>query len=362
MIYQDAKHIRQVIADAQKELRKVQIAESEDKIRGSDKVHTLYEQLGELFYAGEFDKARNKASDIARSLNVGSIVNVNFDHKKHFQEYLSKGALIQMPTEWGWRVHKIDGKDVDKTLELERGLIYPIGAKPGTGKSTVGINLLHHYADVKKMAGYKILFLTNEMKVAQLWLKFKQVNLMKKEGLRKSFMYLKNWLRYADRPEFKEGYNSMLEFAGNYPNVRMASVRKMNINAIRMVMEEAADQMGGVDIIFVDYLQRIPRDNGYKSDMRLGVVDIVQSLSEEIADRDAVCFVMSQMNNDGNFKESNIIEEEAGIAWEISRDRDKMTNAPAGHITWNIKKTRISAYINLNTGFHDLSGTILDWD
>jgi hypothetical protein len=173
-------------------------------------------------------------------------------------------------------------------------------------------------------------------------------------------MFLKNWIRYPDK--FPDGNKLMREFAKSFdPNLRIANVRKLDINSIKMVIEEAQENIGGTfDIVVFDYLQRIPRESGYKSDMRLGVVDIVQNLSEIAADLDAVVFLLSQMNKEGSFKESEITQEEAGIAWQIARVKDQK-GIPDKYIEWTIKKSRISAYINIQTVYDDVSGTILDW-
>jgi KaiC/GvpD/RAD55 family RecA-like ATPase len=360
MIYQDANALKKHIAESQKELRRIEVAEKLDKIRGSDKVHKLMEEQQELFYAGEFDKARNKASEIFKALNTGSIVKVDMNPETQFAEYVSKGSTIVMPQEWGWREKEINGKQVDFHIELERGLIYPIGAEPGTGKTTVGVNLVHHFAEVKRPLNYRVLFLTNEMKAAQIWIKLMQVHFNKKFGKLYPFMFLKNWVRYPDK--FPDGNKSMKEFAQSFKsNLRIANIRKLDINSIKMVIEEAQEDIGGTfDIIVFDYLQRVPRDAGFKSDMRLGVVDIVQNLSETAADLDAVIFLLSQMNKEGSFKESEITQEEAGIAWQIARVKDAKGN-PDKYIDWTIKKSRISAYINIKTCYDDVSGTILDW-
>ena len=106
----------------------------------------------------------------------------------------------------------------------------------------------------------------------------------------------------------------------------------------------------------LDYLQRVPRE---VADARLGTIATVQAFSELAMDIDGVFFVMSQMNQSGGFKESEAPEEEAGIAWEISRDEiDGGKKSP--YLNWKIKKSRISAYTNTRVWFDDLSGTILD--
>jgi KaiC/GvpD/RAD55 family RecA-like ATPase len=324
--------------------RREKIAKLRKDVRLADEI----EKLQNLFFMADFDKARSVSANIWRALNVQSALSANTDFEKHLADYRSTGRSIKMPAEWGFTG--------EFEMELERGLLYMLGARPGTGKTTVGLNLAYYYAKLHAELGYKVLFLTNEMKPGQCWAKLRQIDMNHRDGKLRPFMLVKNYIRYPDK--FTTEHQAVREMAsGMSKNFAMASVRKMEAPDICMVVQESKNYFGAdPDIVFLDYLQRVPR--GKQTDARLGLIETVQSFSELALDLDCVWFIMSQMNQSGGFKESEAPEEEAGIAWEISRDELK-DGRKAAHINWKVKKTRISGYSNVQTFFDDVSGTIL---
>lgn len=338
---------QRIVADA---LKSATQREKLTALKKDTRLADEIEGLAELFYTAEFDKARNKAAQIWRALNVQATTTANWDWRKHLDEYRSRGNAIKMPKEWGFKG--------DDEIELERGLIYLIGARPGTGKTTIALNMAYYYALMKAELGYKVLFLTNEMKPGQCWAKLRQIDLNRTRGHLRPFMLVKNHIRYPD--EFKFEHEAVIELCKSMsPNFAMASVRKFEAADICMVAQEAKNYFGKFpDLVFLDYLQRVPR--GKQIDARLGTIETVRQFSEAAMDQDGAWFVLSQMNQSGGFKESEAPEEEAGIAWEISRDVGPL-GVRAPFINWKIKKSRISAYRNVRTGFDDLSGTILDY-
>jgi KaiC/GvpD/RAD55 family RecA-like ATPase len=318
----------------------------------------MLEDAQKSFVEGDYVKTRSLAASIWRALNIENAINADHDWRKHLKDYESKGTVIRMPPEWGFRRIKMGEKEVNKEVELERGLCYTIGARPGTGKTSVAINLAYYYAKRKAEHGYKVLFLTNEMKPGQLWVKMRQVDLVITKSMRRPFMLVKNYVRYPKR--FESEYTALCTMCAEMEkSFAMMSIRRMGADDVVMLMSEAKNIFGAYpDIVVVDYLQRIPRLNAAK-DFRESTIRTYQALSEAALDMDAVIFVLSQMNKEGGFKESEIAEEEAGIAWEISRPEGQ-DGSRMPFIDWKIKKSRISAYTNVRVPFDEVSGTVLD--
>lgn len=314
------------------------------------------EKLLETLYAGDIDMVRKLAALIFKATDNTATVSATFNAQEHLDGYRSQGNAIKMPEEWGF-------KD-KKEIEIERGLMYMLGARPGTGKTSVAMNLAYYYAMLKQSLGLRVLFLTNEMKPGQLWVKMRQIDLYHENTFprkRRPFMLAKNYVRYPE--QFPQEYSDVKGMVKRMEkNFRIANVRRMDAESICMVIDNSKNEFGAYpDIVIMDYLQRVPRQKIFASDARLGIVDIVQMFSQKMADIDGVMFLLSQMNQQGGFKESEAPEEEAGIAWELSRDSDKEGNK-SKFIDWKIKKSRISAYINQRTAFDDVVGAILDWD
>ncbi len=350
--------IEETIKSLSKVLKEKRRREKIQNLRKDRRLADKVDEFEQLFYQGEYAKARSVVAELWRSLNLESPIVAETDWKKQLKEYRSVGIEIRMPPEWGFK--RGSEFDVNRELELERGLSYVIGARPGTGKTTIGVNLAYYYAKRKAELGLKVLFLTNEMKPGQIWAKFRQVDMTISAAMRRPFMLVKNHVRYPEK--FEAEYRHICELCeGLSKNLVLASVRRMPIEDINMVVNESAQPLGKVpDIVILDYIQRVPRSRGFATEARLGTVHIAQQISEMALDIDGVIFVLSQMNKEGGFKESEAPEEEAGIAWEVSRPENS-DGSKQSFIDWKIKKSRISAYFSTRTAFDDLSGTVLDW-
>jgi hypothetical protein len=346
------------IRDLQKQLQMARKQERVNQLKSDIRLLDMYEDAQRQFLEGDYRKSRATVAAIWRALNVEEAIVADHDWRKHLKDYESTGAIIKMPQEWGFRRVKMAEREVNKEFELERGLCYTIGARPGTGKTSVAVNLAYYYAKRKAQSGMKVLLLTNEMKPGQLWVKVRQVDMALNDGIRRPFMLVKNYVRYPK--QFENEYKAVCQMCDELSqNFAMMSVRRMGADDIALLMTEAKNIFGKYpDIVIVDYLQRIPRASTSR-DQREGTIKTYQAFSEAALDMDSVIFVLSQMNKEGGFKESEIAEEEAGIAWEISRpETDDGLKMP--FIDWRIKKSRISAYQSVRVAFDDVSGAILD--
>lgn len=344
--------LRREIAEKQKALKTLARAEKIKAMRQDVRTLDFIDKVTEAFNDGDIDTARKVASYLYKALNYDSVNPVTFDYDTQFQRYLSTNIAIKMPKEWGFR-----GKN---EIELERGLTYSIGARPGTGKSTLMCNMAYHWAYTKAYLDYKVGMMTNEMKDGQLWVKMFQIHLNLTKQLRRPFMLAKDWLRYPKK--FPDEYRQMREFAATISkNLVIANVRKMPGEEVNMVIDDMKNTFGRYpDITFLDYLQRVAHDKSAK-DERLGIVSTVQGFSEKMMDIDGIMFIFSQMNKEGGFKGSEAPQEEAGIAWEIMRDKDREGKF-LPFIDWRIAKTRITAYVKNTTRYDDMSGTLLPND
>jgi len=350
--------IEATIKSLSKVLREKRKQERLNNLRQDKRLADSVDEFERLFYQGEYAAARALAATLWRSLNLESPVTAESNWKKHLADYKSIGTEIRMPPEWGFR--RGGEGEVNRELELERGLSYVIGARPGTGKTTLGVNLAYYYAMRKAELGLKVLFLTNEMKPGQIWAKFRQIDMVAESAMRRPFMLVKNHVRYPEKFEAEfRNLSAMCEKMSQ--NMAMASVRRMPIEDINMVVHESARSLGKLpDIVILDYIQRVPRSQGFATEARLGTVHTAQAISEIALDIDGVFFTLSQMNKDGGFKESEAPEEEAGIAWEVSRPENQ-DGSKQPFIDWKIKKSRISAYFSTRTSFDDVSGSVIDW-
>ncbi len=325
-------------------------------LRKDESLHNKIQEFSGAFYEGEFVHAAKLAADLAYALRADGHSSADFNFMRHFEEYKSQGNTIVMPPEWGFREDSFDGVMHDRSIELERGLCYTIGARPGTGKSTIGGNLMFYWGFLKQ--NYRVLYLTNEMKPGQMWIKLRQIQVNLDQSKRIPFMVAKDWLRYPDKYNF--AYDKMVAMAKSMPNIQIASIKGMYAPEIVLTIKKARERWGGLppDAVFIDYLQNVPRDKVFRGDARLGTMETMQMFSDQAAEDDSVVFPISQMNKDGGFKESEAPQEQSGIAWEVSRPELK-DGTKMAQIDWKIIKSRITAYFTVRSRYDDVSGTVL---
>lgn len=345
----NAGDIRREMALLNAELRGSVRHERVQRLKKDKRMLDYIDGLQKAFENLDIESCKKIASYIHHAFDQESINPVTFDFKTQFDQYIAQGNAIKMPPEWGF---------YDKAeLELERGLTYSIGARPGVGKSTSIANLAYYFGYQRRNLGHKVLIMTNEMKPAQFWVKLYQIHLNHTQQQKWPFMLAKNWVRYPEK--FPEQNRKIKAFAEELSeSMLVTSVRRQGVEEICLTVDEAKNELGEhPSICFLDYLQRIPRNSAFKTDERLSILDTVQALTEKMGDLDSIMFIASQMNKDGGFKGSEAPEEEAGVAWELSRDRDRDGKLEAA-LTWKIKKTRISPYFTVMTRYNDTSGTI----
>lgn len=230
---------------------------------------------------------------------------------------------------------------------MVRGHLWVIGGFSSTGKSAVMVNLLE---DVVR-AGGSAMVASTEMSQEQYMLRLMSIS--------------------SGVPQRVIRHGGMtLEQASSYKIARdfwkTAKVRVhddlYNVNRIRRMARKAKEQMGGLDVVFVDFIQNLNETGDEVKDARIASIQL-QQLAKDF---DCCVVALSQISNAqamhqqengamGNyysFKGSGAIKDAADLAVMLDRDR---VNKP--DVMWfNVVKnrhdslTRFAAKFDLETG------------
>jgi replicative DNA helicase len=202
------------------------------------------------------------------------------------------------------------------SIDQKIGGVFPgelvvIAARPGVGKTTIGLAIA--YANAAR--GVPSLFFSTEMSPGELLLR----------SVCAAAPVSSSWLRTgnlidADRPRLeaaKEAHRQALLFVDDRPNPSVAEIRR---TARREVREH------GIKLVVVDYLQRLrPADDRRQRYEQVG--QIVASLKTLARELNVPVIALAQLSRDADgatptlahLRESGSIESEADQVWLLDR-------------------------------------------
>lgn len=207
------------------------------------------------------------------------------------------------------------------------GQMVVIAARPSIGKTTLGMNIMHH-SGVK---GKKILFFSLEMSNSQLGKKWAAID----QGVDLS--------RFADKRDSDEDRRLLekgLTNLSNLNNCWMDDASGQTMSQIR-TKAKLMDRRHNLDAIFIDYLGLIEAED--KRDIREQQVAQISKMSKMLAkELGIVVFLVCQLNRDSaktgsppalhNLRESGQIEQDADIVIMIHRSMQANTDTKTADI------------------------------
>jgi replicative DNA helicase len=197
------------------------------------------------------------------------------------------------------------------------GQMVVIAARPSVGKTTFGMNIMHHAG----MKGKKILFFSLEMSNSQLGKKWAAID----QGVDLS--------KFADRKDNDTDralLNKGLENLASLKNCWMDDASGQTMSQIRS-KAKLMNRRNKLDAIFIDYLGLVEAED--KRDIREQQVAQISKMSKRLAkELGIVVFLVCQLNRDSaktgappalhHLRESGQIEQDADIVIMIHRSME----------------------------------------
>ena len=207
------------------------------------------------------------------------------------------------------------------------GQMVVIAARPSIGKTTLGMNIMHHAGN----KGKKILFFSLEMSNSQLGKKWAAID----QGVDLS--------KFADRRDSDEDRKLLdkgLENLSKLNNCWMDDASGQTMSQVR-TKAKLMNRRYNLDAIFIDYLGLVEAED--KRDIREQQVAQISKMAKRLAkELGIVVFLVCQLNRDSaktgsppalhNLRESGQIEQDADIVVMIHRSMQANTDTKTADI------------------------------
>lgn len=280
------------------------------------------------------DFQTGSAKDVGRTLREGVDESLATIEELSGESWIKQltGGLEEIDKELSREAHCLTGfKTIDRvTGGLHGGDISIVGARPGTGKTFLGCSLFRSAGTQHRRA----LFLSAEMSGRQLL----QRLLCQESGVEPSKIRTKS-LSEGERDRLVEGARRMSRWGAECKVVRVTSIEEAE-EAVRSF----AKVHGGVEVVIVDYLQRLETAKQMQSRER-EVAYVSYRLKDLAVTYNASVVALAQLNREGqeakepenhHLRESDGILNDADNVWLLWRnDDDKKT-----HVRAKLSKTR----------------------
>jgi len=201
---------------------------------------------------------------------------------------------------------------------FRKGNLIVIGARPGVGKTAIATNFIHHL--IRK--GHKVLFVSAEMTKEEIATRLLSIE----SGVPADLLINKpNHLKTAELDAISKVVSRLAEkhcFLLDEPNVRS--------DRLFLAAGSAAQQMGGLDFVVVDYLQilegRTKQHIRSKADYLAEIVKDLKALAKR---HNIPVLALAQLNRDSeqgkpslrSFADTSQIEKESDVAMILWRDK-----------------------------------------
>lgn len=207
------------------------------------------------------------------------------------------------------------------------GQMVVVAARPSVGKTTLGMNIMHHAGS----KGKKILFFSLEMSNSQLGKKWAAID----QGVD-----LSKFADKRDNEEDRQKLNKGLANLAKLDNCWMDDASGQTMSQIR-TKAKLMNRRYKLDAIFIDYLGLIEAED--KRDIREQQVAQISKMAKRLAkELGIVVFLVCQLNRDSaktgsppalhNLRESGQIEQDADIVIMIHRSMQADTDTRTADI------------------------------
>jgi len=177
-----------------------------------------------------------------------------------------------------------------------------ISGRTGRGKTSLALNIIYKFL----IEGKRVLHISTEMPRESIMTRLCSIHTGKPT---QSYLQKENLKEISEDLRLLQSY--ILSKEGKYAFLHAPAITYADIEVTTRLYSEAWD---GLDLIVIDYIQQIQGESLFRDESRaLQLRRIVQSLHHLTSEVGAVTLVLSQLNDQGDVKDSRAIEEEASL-------------------------------------------------
>lgn len=265
-------------------------------------------------------------------------------------------------------------KDLDDAIPggIKAGDVCVIGARPGSGKSFLVNSILSHTAK----NGATCLLASLEMTAAQLGVRgFSYFARIDSKDIFAGEVHPEAWGKIVGAAVSREELPIWLLAHRGTEEVKMTRRPPFTINMIDTAMSILHDMGVRVEMVGIDYLQRVKSDYGYSS--RKDIADEASAGAKDIALKYGAAVILAsqlgrqvddrtpQLPTESDYKESGNIEEDADICmsmfypFKYYQEGDKIPGSKTGE---TCSKNKVFVRIHKQRGGDSNVGTWLYFD
>lgn len=294
------KSLQEQLASLESELEQVENEIIDRNFETDLSLHDKIKKLQKHFEEGRRKELSTLAAWISNHVRFGS-----YDEAQGIDEAIEElrevSNLREFPERFGTNV-------LGEPIDMRSTYPTVISARPGGGKTTIALNVA---LDIL-LDGHTVIFFSFEMTTIEIWIKLLliYIDLKHKDSLTYTILeaYLKN-------PKSEKGqyyYKIFEELKGKIGNkLRIVNAIGYTASKICVSYDMQKNHFGkDPDFCFVDYIQMIHHQN---RDMRIGMLETFRVLVEKAKFTKKFWIMLSQVNKDGQIKESQALTEGAGL-------------------------------------------------
>lgn len=306
-----------------------------DKIRGLEKHHA----------ASNWEKLADDAAYISSAATIDLAAPLDKDFWAEAVEFAKMRAPYMMPEEF--RMNQI---------KYWPGLNVAIGANPGVGKTTAALNLIYDCLAKKNM---KVLFCTLEMVSTQVYIKLFIIFARMTQNKFYDFEEVLSWIK--NPIDNKDNVAVLKKFFDVMKN-RLLVVDDSRLTALRIIAahEWSKNRLGKIaDAVFVDYLQIVqPEPSMVNRQMREQMIVKSRLFTHKAKQTGTSYFLISQLNNDGQYREAANILDDIGLGIKLERKVEDDSGQYESGITIRVVKNRMGPLAVSRVAFDNATGVI----
>jgi replicative DNA helicase len=210
------------------------------------------------------------------------------------------------------------------TTGFQPGDLNILAAKTGYGKTAMALNIVEHSIVTQRK---KVLVVSLEMTKEQLGTRLISIySGVDSQAMRKGFINKQDWEKITDAAK-------VLSECQFWIYDKSITITELDARARRLADDS------GLDLIVVDYLQLVQVNK--RTENRTQEVSIISRALKAIAsDLNVPLIALSQLNAEGEVRESRTIEQDASLVMVIEMDGDKLRTIPLVPATIDVRKNR----------------------
>ena len=219
------------------------------------------------------------------------------------------------------------------TAGLQKGFVYILGAETGRGKSVFGLGL----AVTAAKADYRVLYISLEMAPNDL-----SRRILASSSSVCSHKIRSGFLSHDEVDSMVSGARSLSEIGKCMKLVDAPSLSIAQLQATAKALQGSER----VDLIIVDYLQLLRVKGGHSRERE--VANISASLVEIARDCNVPLVALSQLNQDGEVRESRAIKHDASCFMRIDYEDED----------WDSESNLVPCKLRVLKNRHGMQGTV----